>query len=320
MIARCLTVALLGASLAACSSDEGNDSNDDDGSTGTDAGTEEEAAAPYDGPPMELIPQAAGACPDFNAGRVTFDLGDGRTRDAEIYIGPEAQSTDASPLLLYWHGTGSLPTFEPPFALEGALDEITAGGGVVAAPYSSSESGIFPWFLTTPSSSPNLEDLELADQIVACAIEKVGIDLKRIYSAGISAGAMHTAQMAGRRSGYLAAVVPISGGGANFPDQDPNNTLAAMNVFGGDSDTAFGFSFKPAVELFDTWMKDRGGFSFLCDHGNGHPPGSLSGPGRAPPEGTGPAIWQFLKDHPYGTDPSPYAGGLPEGFLDYCTL
>ena len=32
------------------------------------------------------------------------------------------------------------------------------------------------------------------------------------------------------------------------------------------------------------------------------------------------SVWQFFQDHPYGTDPSPYAGGLPAGFFADCAL
>ena len=32
------------------------------------------------------------------------------------------------------------------------------------------------------------------------------------------------------------------------------------------------------------------------------------------------SIGQFFDDHPFGTTPSPYAGGLPGGFPGYCSL
>jgi hypothetical protein len=31
-------------------------------------------------------------------------------------------------------------------------------------------------------------------------------------------------------------------------------------------------------------------------------------------------VWKFFYDHPFGTRPSPYAGGLPGGFPGYCAL
>ena len=32
------------------------------------------------------------------------------------------------------------------------------------------------------------------------------------------------------------------------------------------------------------------------------------------------SLWQFMMDHPYGTDPSPYENGLPAGFPDWCQV
>ena len=30
--------------------------------------------------------------------------------------------------------------------------------------------------------------------------------------------------------------------------------------------------------------------------------------------------WQFMKDHPFGTNPSPYKDGLPTGFHSSCKI
>ena len=62
--------------------------------------------------------------------------------------------------------------------------------------------------------------------------------------------------------------------------------------------------------LYLDTMRKRGSFAFLCDHGGGH----------SVPRDSQASAWRFLQDHPYGTRPSPYAIGLPSGFLRYCTL
>ena len=55
----------------------------------------------------------------------------------------------------------------------------------------------------------------------------------------------------------------------------------------------------------------RNGFAVDCDHGGGHC-------------GTTPELvlaqWHFLKDHPWGRTPSPYADGLPVGFPEACRI
>ena len=50
-------------------------------------------------------------------------------------------------------------------------------------------------------------------------------------------------------------------------------------------------------------VKAKGGFGIECDHGGGH----------LIPDDIAASAWQFLKAHPFGTKPSPYAAGLPAG-------
>lgn len=59
-------------------------------------------------------------------------------------------------------------------------------------------------------------DFDTIDDVVACAIEQLHIDTRRIYASGFSAGGLQTTWMSYARSGYLAAVVPYSGGLTGF--------------------------------------------------------------------------------------------------------
>jgi len=58
-----------------------------------------------------------------------------------------------------------------------------------------------------------------------------------------------------------------------------------------------------------TELAGAGHFAAICDHGGGH-----TYPGE--PD----SVWQFFQDHPWGTVPSPYEGGLPAGFASSCSL
>ena len=55
----------------------------------------------------------------------------------------------------------------------------------------------------------------------------------------------------------------------------------------------------------------KGGLAVDCNHGGGH---------TAAPADLRSAAWVFMKDHPYGVTPDPYAGGLPSGFPSYCQI
>lgn len=124
---------------------------------------------------------------------------DGKARDVRVWISDAAKTLDG-PLLFYWHGTNSSPITEPPYGIGAAnVAALKEKGGIIVAPFHDPAAGTFPWFLTT-GSGPE-DDLRVADEVVACAIEKVGIDIRRIHSMGMSAGGLQTTQMSYRRSG-----------------------------------------------------------------------------------------------------------------------
>ena len=66
-----------------------------------------------------------------------------------------------------------------------------------------------------------------------------------------------------------------------------------------------------ASNALDMSAKMHGSFVVNCNHGGGHC--------QAPPE-LQTAAWQFMKDHPWGVDPSPWASGIPSGIPDYCEI
>jgi predicted esterase len=257
---------------------------------------------PKSGP--KTLPKPTQTCPKLSEGEVTF-LGVA----VRVWVGSKA-ATIKGPLVLYWHGTGSNPG-ETVFGLgQKNIDAIKAQGGLVAAPkgptgLAGEQTGGVVW---------RSGDFALADEILACAIQEVGIDPKRIHSAGMSAGGLHTAQMSYTRSGYLASVTTYSGGLIKYvpppPSQDPANKIPAMIMHGGVKDVLGTFSFKESSERYLKDLKDKGHFAFICDHGQGH--------WLAP--GGGSAVWRFFQDHPFGTSPSPYQAGLPASIPDYCTL
>jgi predicted esterase len=183
------------------------------------------------------LPQPTGTCPDFVEGVISVSpAGNSQPRNVKVWVSDAADRLDG-PLVFYWHGTGG----SPDEALTGlgpdTIEAIKAEGGIVAAPYHDPEAGIYPWFLTTyPLGTGREDDLLVADEILACAIQKIGIDTGRIHSIGMSAGGLQTAQLSMRRSSYIASVVTYSGGiwdcDSPPPNQDPANKFAAM-IFHG---------------------------------------------------------------------------------------
>jgi poly(3-hydroxybutyrate) depolymerase len=258
-------------------------------------------------PDPQFVPAPTGACPEFSDGTIQFSPAGIPARDVRLWISDAATSLDG-PLVFYWHGTGSQP-LEAQYGIgDPGIAAILALGGMVAAPSRDPAAGQFPWFLTTGSGKE--DDLLVADEILGCAIEKVGVDLRRVHSMGMSAGGLQTVQLGYRRSGYIASVSPYSGGQIGTPpNQDPNNKFAAMIFHGGATDEVI-IGFQAISEQYQSSLQAEGHFAFICDHGGGH----------TIPTDARESVSQFLQAHPFGTTPSPYAAGLPSGFPSYCSL
>jgi poly(3-hydroxybutyrate) depolymerase len=253
--------------------------------------------------PGDFIPRPSGICPQLAPGMITVQAG-GVARQARLWISEHAATLDG-PLVLYWYGTNSTPAEAEQALGRDTIAAITAAGGLVVAPVHDPRAGFWPWYLLNGTQEL---DLQLADELVACAVEKVGIDRRRIHSVGFSAGAIQTVHMSYRRSGYIASVVTYSGSKpAATRDQDPANKLAAM-IFHGGAEDRFVVDFQAGSEAYKADLAAAGRFALICNHGLGH---------RIPTD-TGPALWRFLQDHRFGTGPSPYATTLPAELPRYC--
>jgi predicted peptidase len=233
-----------------------------------------------------------------------------------VWVSDDAKTKDG-PLVFYWHGATSAPG--EAFLGVGAnqIDAIKKLGGMVVSLEADPDAGILPWFYTAFGTRD--DDLIVADEVLGCAVQNVGIDVRRIHSMGMSAGGLNTAQMSYRRSGYIACVVLYSGGLlAQVPAaQDPENKVAAMIFHGGPTDTP-PLSFPDLSNAYLNDLKSKGHFAFICNHNSGHTiPIKITT--SAQPDAR-PSILEFFLAHPFGTVPSPYANALPAGFPDYCAL
>jgi hypothetical protein len=283
--------------------------------------------------PEPVIPKASMPCPVFQSG-VTSIMG----LTVQIYAGPRSPDKKG-PLVFYWHGNfgaganaaegvditdlvdslGGSATDDPEDlkALGKIPDEvraeILAEGGLIIAPDDSTMQGedvsvVGVWYAG---------DYEFADLITACAIENHNIDSRRIYATGASAGGLMAGGLAYQRSSYLAAVLSESGG-VNpdiGPDQlqDPKHVPAVMTIHGDPLlDSLAGLvSFSDLSRDLDMGIVRAGGFAINCAHDGSH---------TVTPKQARSAGWQFIKDHPFGVSPEPYASGLPAGFPSYCEI
>ncbi len=245
------------------------------------------------------IPSAPADCPVLSTGMVTV-LG----QQVQLWVG-QKQAAKKGSVMFYWHGTGS--TSSEASLLGNALGEITSGGGIVASFTTSLGTG-----QTTNNDVWYTDDFKMADVILACATQQLNIDTHRIYTAGCSAGGLQAGSMAFYRSAYLAGAMPNSGGIITpyvHGFEDPSHIPSIITAHGGDNDQVI-ISFTDTSIAACQAVKNAGGYAVDCNHGGGHcgAPADLIAD-----------QWQFLKDHPFGIHPDPYASGLPSNFPAYCT-
>lgn len=252
------------------------------------------------GLPKPTLPTATDPCETLATGTQTI-----KGLPVQLWVG-ERREDVKGPVLFYWHGTSSISA-EAAVFMQKQIDEVVSEGGVVASFTTSlgtgEYTGPFVWYA---------DDLSVADQILACANQQLNIDTRRIYSAGCSAGGLQTTQMMYRRSSYIAAAMPNSGGVlAPPPLEDPEHVPAVMTTHGAPGADVVVIDFSTTSANLVKDIAAKGGFAVDCNHGGGHCGATAA---------VVSAQWQFLKDHPFGTKPSPYVNGLPSDFPSYCTI
>jgi hypothetical protein len=258
------------------------------------AGPPDMPMTPIGSPTLPPLPDD---CPEIATGLITV-LG----QQVQLYVGPPGLP---GPMVFYWHGTGSNPSEAIP-GLAGGLSEVQKTGGVVAS------------FSTTTGTGQNTGngvwytgDFAMADIILACALDQGLVDPRQVFTAGCSAGGLQASAMVFERSSYLAGAMPNSGGTVfSFDFVDPEHIPAVITTHGGKNDFVI-VSFADTTARVNRDVAGAGGFVVNCDHGGGHclsPPDVIA------------AQWTFLKAHPFGVSPEPYASGLPDDFPDSCTI
>jgi len=242
-----------------------------------------------------------GECPEIKTGTIMV----GGHRNVMITAGEGGKK---GALLFYWHGTGSSAESEVGRLPREMVEDITSTGGIIAG-FNGSGSARGKGDCSG-TAAHNQADFDAADQLVACAVKNHGIDPRRIYSAGCSAGGLQSGCMAMMRSSYVAAVAPNSGGIVSPQPWQDDHSPAVMTMHGGSSDVVI-VTFSQTSASFDMAAKSHGSFVVNCDHGGGHCAASNELKN---------AYWQFLKDHPFGIEKSPWEAAIPSGIPDYCKI
>jgi predicted esterase len=252
-----------------------------------------------------IIPQPNGACPEFRTGTQTIM---GLT--TEVVAGDPTDTK--GPLLFTWHGTGGTGRQALLQLPQSVQRDIVARGGIVIAPSDNGQVRAGADVTFVLGVWYDGADLAFADQIVACAVQNHNIDPRQIYVTGCSAGGLMAGVMSLERSNYVAAAAPNSGGIAapTFTIEDRTRLPAIMTMHGGTSDNVI-VNFGDTSRQLAAVLGPLGSFIVECNHNSGHCGAPASLHERA---------WEFMLAHPFGTQPSPYATGLPNDFPTFCAI
>jgi hypothetical protein len=296
-----------GASSGTSSS--GGGSSGSKGGSSTSSGASGSSGSGSAGAGPTMLPAVSGTCPTIpmgaSASSVTF-----AGEPVDVWTG----SSTGGPLVMFWFETLGSPTdVETQFGPTEIAD-VTAAGGMVASFAKSTGTGT-----DTGDAVWYTGDFTTADQVVACAIQQLHIDPKRIFTMGASAGALQATWMSYARSGYIASAATLSGGldgaGGFYLDpttmpQDPSNVPSAMAIHGAEGVDVVVLDFAVASAAWEADIASKGGFSMDCNTGGGH----VSGPPQILP-----GIWQFFQDHPWKVSPQPYPP-IPTVYPSYCVI
>ena len=231
---------------------------------------------------------------------------------AQIQAGTPGDTKGA--LLFAWHataGTAGAAMAGVPASVRG---EITMGGGIVIAAQGN-VSGSGRTDIAPPTAAWFVQDLDFADEVVACAVKNHNIDPNRIHATGCSAGGLMSGTFGLMRSQYVASVAPNSGG-INYMGSrklsDMSHGPAAFLMHGGSGDNVI-VNFGETSGWFEAQNKLAANKPFMidCNHSRGH---------CGAPSSLHELAWQFMKAHPYDVGASPWAMSTPMGLPDYCKV
>ncbi len=303
---------------------------DDTGSGSTttgmsDTGTDTDSDTDTGGPTADCSLLAEGTVTDF--------VVDGMPREFILNLPEGVEDGGPWPVVFNWHGLGdtaqNMSGLVAPYVDDPTMPFIAVTPEDTDYVLDLPLPGLPPldWEVFAVDPNDNRE-LALFDEVLECLDVRYGVDPDHVHSMGFSLGGIVTDMLASNRSDVLASVATYSGGYWNNPDNvtgllanfvtwpeydaDPGYPQLILH---GDTTDIFDLvllqiHFDEYAEADSTFLNDRGHDTVVCNHGGGHT--------APPPDMTPDRLVEFFADHPFGTSDSPYSGGLPASFAEYC--
>ncbi len=246
------------------------------------------------------------ACPAVTAGvNVGFRSAE-LDRSFELVLPSQYDPGLSWPVIVVYHGLGGNigDMLDGDSNLRPFAD---ARGALLVVPQGADFGGSPGW--DAVNAPPRNRDIQLFDDLLTCVGEQYVVDPNRVYATGMSNGGLMTGALMAQRSEVLAAAAPMSGGVITDWSTEAAN-LPTLITWGGVDDEAYEQDFNALNLELIAEAEARGGFYVACNHGLGH---ELQ-------EDFWPWTVEFLLAHARGAEGSPFAGGLPEIFPEYCSV
>ncbi len=246
-------------------------------------------------------------------------------REFVLYVPSGIDLNEPTPLVMSFHGStpGSLSASILQQRLTAANDHAQENGYIIVYPQGRMFGDRQGW--ETDAESP---DIAFVDEILAALDEELGLDERRIFSAGISNGAAFSYTLACTRGEVIAAIGPVAGA---LPMQCPLTRRVPAIVYHGTEDARVSFTngqtsalawsqrngcsaetqetFQNGDSTCDAWTacQDDGDVELCTIDGGGHTwPGSpfaeifeMFGEGKTTMDlDATDHMWRFFEQHP----------------------
>lgn len=266
------------------------------------------------------LPVYDGVCPELVPGLNGIDSS-GNAREFLLITPSDLQPDERLPVVFLWFWLGGDPqAFLEQGDVQNAVDQYRF---VAVIP---DEKGdlLFRWPFSVIDPAPRAEEeFRFFDDMLACVGEQFNVVDSCVASAGVSAGALFTDQLASGRGQHLSSILSLSGGTGGAvvkPWGGSTHKMPAMVLWGGPMDFCVAVDFNVTSMDLESHLEDEGHFVLECEHNCQHsaPPFDVADGDTA----FGP-LWKFVISHPYWLEDgdSPYlTTGVPDDMPEWCGI
>ena len=281
---------------------------------------------PADAPTPPPLPEYSGeSCPQLESGKINEITSSGSTREFMLVVPDDYQDGEQLPIIFFWHWLGGdAESFYEKAEVQKAVNDQRF---IAVLPEEKGDLQTKWPYSRIDTDSRLDEEITYFDDLLTCVAQQYGANRHCVSSVGVSAGALWTGQLVGRRSKYLSSFISLSGGVGAEDDgfrtikkwHSPKRAIPGVVLWGGPEDFC-AVNFEETSHNLEDALQDEGSFFIECIHNCKH-----AQPPMSAPQGQSKyaALWDFVFDHPGWLDAgtSPYKrSGLPSDMPDWCGI